>query len=260
MTTNQFFIEKSQIDSDGVVTLEGSDARHIRLVLRLKKGSRIRLVDEDRNSHMACVEKVAEKAVTVRIEESSAPKPPESGESSESCPGRRTIIQGIPRLPKADLIVQKLTELGVEGILFAPTERTPYRDGESRISARIERLQRIAESAAKQCSRSNIPDVGFCMNLEAALESVGPDALMLVADESARSESTGKSLRDNLQNSHRKSDIAVFIGPEGGFSENETEMLKDAGAKPFSLGRNILRTETAAIVAAALVLYEIGEI
>jgi 16S rRNA (uracil1498-N3)-methyltransferase len=154
------------------------------------------------------------------------------------------------------LIVQKLTELGVESIIFAPTERTPYRDGEKRISDRLERLHRIAESASKQCLRSTVADVKVCPDLEAAIHALGPDTFMLAADENMR----GTTLRDCLPRTDANERVAVFIGPEGSFSEAEAQLLKKAGAVAFSLGRNILRTETAAIVAAALILYEMGEI
>ena len=247
MTIRRFFIKQSQIDNDGVVTIGDSDARHIRLVLRLKKGSQISLVDEKENLHQAVLEKVTQKAVTARISETNA--------GASYC-GRLSVIQGIPRLPKADLIVQKLTELGVESIIFAPAERTPYRDGEKRISDRLERLHRIAESASKQCLRSTVVDVTVCSDLEAAINTLGSDAFMLVADESSR----GTSLRGCVSKADANVPIVVFIGPEGGFSECELQLLKEAGAAGFSLGRNILRTETAAIVAAALILYEMGEI
>jgi len=227
--------------------LEGSDARHIRLVLRLKKGDRIRLVDEEQNLHEASVESVTGRAVVARIVETGRVAP-----SKE----RLTVIQSIPRLPKADLIVQKLTELGAATILFAPAERSPYRDGHKRMQGRLERLRRIAGEAAKQCSRRSIPGVTVCADLKAALESLGPETLMLVANENA----SGKSLHDCIGETEGKLEVAVFIGPEGGFTPGEIKLLERAGAASFSIGRNILRTETAAIVAAALVLYEMGEI
>jgi 16S rRNA (uracil1498-N3)-methyltransferase len=247
MTTHQFFIQQSQIENGTTVTIEGSDARHIRLVLRLKKGDRIRLVDEEQSLHEASVESVTGKAVVARIVET------ERG----AAPSKRllTVVQSIPRLPKADLIVQKLTELGAVKIIFSPTERSPYRDGQKRMQDRLERLRRIAGEAAKQCSRSSIPDVAVCADLKAALEALGPEALMLVANENAG----GKSLRDCFGQTTGASDVAIFIGPEGGFTPEETRLLESVGADSFSIGRNILRTETAAIVAAALVLYEMGE-
>jgi len=248
MTIPQFFIKRSQIDDNGYATLGGPDARHMRLVLRVKKGDRIRLVDEERNLHEAAIEKVADREVVAQIVRTEQGGP--------AAGARLTVVQGIPRLPKADLIVQKLTELGVGGIVFAPTGRTPYRDGHKRLEARLERLHTIAGAAARQCSRRDIPEVAVRADLGEAVEALGADAVMLVADEGAG----GKRLKDCLSGADPRAPVAVFIGPEGGLSEDETRMLEKAGAKPFSLGRNILRTETAAIVATALILYELGEI
>ncbi len=247
MTTHQFFIRQSQIDADRLVKLDGPDARHIRLVLRLKKGSTIRLVDEEQNLHIASVEKVTARAVFARVLESTRAEPSRV---------RLRVVQGVPQLPKADLIAQKLTELGAQTIVFVPTERTSYSDGFDRISKRLPRLRRIAEAAAKQCARPDIPEVLACASLGEAAKNTEPGALLLVANERAR----GKNLQDLLAGAGENPSITVFIGPEGGLSSGETRLLEDMGAASFSLGHNILRTETAAIAAAAIILYELGEI
>lgn len=247
MTTHQFFIRQSHIDADRLVRLEGPDARHVSLVLRLKKGSRIRLVDEEQNLHIASVEKVTARGVLARVLESVRTEPSRV---------RLRVVQGVPQLPKADLITQKLTELGAQSIVFAPTERTSYSDGFERISKRLPRLQRIAEAAAKQCARPDIPEVLACASLSKAAKDTEPGALLLVANEKTRR----KDLCDLLAGAGENPSITVFIGPEGGLSSDEIRLLEDMGAAGFSLGRNILRTETAAIAAAAIILYELGEI
>jgi 16S rRNA (uracil1498-N3)-methyltransferase len=247
MTTHVFFIKQSQIDAEQRVKLDGPDVHHIRLVLRLRKGSKVRLVDEERNMHLASVEKVTERAVFAHIVQSTRNDPPRSA---------LTIVQGVPRLPKVDLITQKLTELGADKIMFVPTEYTPYRDAFGKITKRLPRLRRIAEAAAKQCARNNIPDVLVCAGLSEAAGALEPDALLLVANEKA-----GRgNLCEHLTDAGEKRVIAVFIGPEGGLSAGEMRFLQSLGAAGFSLGRNVLRTETAAIVAAAVILYELGEI
>ncbi len=244
MTAHQFFIQRSQIDSGGIVKLAGRDARHIRLVLRLKKNSEIRLVDEHQSLYLASVEKVTDREVVVRIMKSI------NGHSPTT---KLTVIQGIPRLPKADLITEKLTELGVSKILFAPTEHSPYKDAGERISKRLVRLHTIAEAAAKQCLRNDIPEISARGGLKEAVETLGNRSLLLVAHE----KNGDGNLRDILANAGKESGVAVVIGPEGGLSPGEIRMLSDLGATGFSLGQNILRTETAAIVAAAIILYEI---
>lgn len=250
MTIHQFFIKQSQVGENSTVTLEGSDARHIRLVLRLKKGNRIRLVDDEQNLHEADIEEVTDRSVLARIVETR-----DAGVDSPFT-RRLTVVQGIPRLPKADLIVRQLTELGAERIVFVPTERSPYPDAHRRLEARLDRLRRIAAEASKQCSRRGVPEVALKGDLGAAVEAFGAETVLLTADESA----PGARLRDRFPQCAPDTPVAVFIGPEGGFSGTETHLLADAGATVFSLGRNILRTETAALIAAALILYEMGEI
>lgn len=247
MTTHQFFIKQSQIDSQRRVTIEGDDVRHMRLVLRLKKGSKLRLIDEHRNQHVARVEKVLPHAIHAHIVESCA---------SELATVRLSVIQGIPRIPKADVITQKLTEIGVQSLIFVPTEHACHKDALERVSRRLPRLRKIAEAAAKQSIRCEIPDILIYPDLPEAIKALNPNVLLLVADEKA----SGKRLCTVLDDTKTSRPITVFVGPEGGFSRNETRLLESAGAVSFSLGRNILRTETAALVAAAIVLYELGEI
>jgi 16S rRNA (uracil1498-N3)-methyltransferase len=246
MTTHQFFIEKSRIGSDGRVTIEGVDLHHIKDVLRLRKNSTIHLVDEDGTLHRALIESLKEKTIIACIMDS-AP--------AISVGARLTLVQGIPRLPKADLIAQKVTELGAERIVFMQAARSPYRDAHQRMSGRLARLRTIAAAAAKQSARRTIPSVDSCPDLRAVLEMLGSNATLLVADETEE----GGTLRGRLANVGKAGQITVFVGPEGGFSDDERSLLREAGALPFSLGRGVLRSETAAIVAVAIVLYELGE-
>lgn len=247
MTTHQFLIKQSQIDREQGVVIRGADARHISQVLRLKKGTRIKLVDETQQLYLGLIEKVSEKMVTVSITEAPACAPEQA---------RLSLIQGIPRLPKLDLIVQKATELGIGRIILMPTERSPYRDAFERVQKRIGRLQSIAEAAVKQCGRRCVPQVIAAATLENALHIGGDETFHLIANEKF----SGATLRECLQEVPASSPISIFIGPEGGFSDKETDFLKSKGVTEFSLGQNILRTETAAIVAAAIVLYELGEL
>ncbi len=248
MTIPQFFIRQSQIDSHKLVTIVGDDARHGRIVLRLKKGSAIRLVDENQNRYTAEVERVTEDGVVARISRSAPSPGPKKADVM--------VVQGIPRLPKADLVTQKLTELGVSKIVFVPMRFSSYGNAYERMHNRLDRLRRIAEAAAKQCGRSDIPEIMLYPELEGAAKELAQHTKLLVADEKGR----GESLHHLLRDCSEKPSVAVIVGPEGGLSPEEAKLLVDAGVPAFSLGRTILRTETAAIVAAALVLYELGEI
>ncbi len=247
MTIHQFFIKRSQISPDMEVRLGGADAHHIRSVLRLRKDARLRLIDEEQTSHLAVLEKVGRSEVRARIIDSTR---------QERSHVSLVVVQGIPRLTKTDLITEKLTELGVARIIFTPMKYTPYSDAIDRISKRLVRLQRIAEAAAKQSGRLDIPDVAAIADLETSLKTLESGTLILVADESV----SARGLRERLKTVRKESRQALVVGPEGGFSPQERRLLSDIGAISFSLGATILRTETAAIVAAALLLYESGDI
>ncbi|MBI4830301.1 MAG: 16S rRNA (uracil(1498)-N(3))-methyltransferase [Candidatus Lindowbacteria bacterium] len=247
MTIYQFFIRQSQIDPDRRVKLDAPDVRHIRHVLRLEKGSKIRLVDEKQNVHLALIEKVNHGAVVARVLE--------TVERSQR-QTRLTVVHGIPKPPKTDFIVQKLTEIGVDHVVFTPADFTSYPNAGQKIRSRLDRLRKIATAAAKQSGRTDIPEIATCANFTEALEASAPEALLLVAHEKAHC----KGIHDLLTNAKGKRAITLFIGPEGGLSTEEIQLLEENGATCFSLGRNILRTETASLIAAAIVLHELGEI
>lgn len=246
MTTHQFFIKQSQIDHEHMITIRGSDARHMVLVLRLRKGSRVKLVDETHQLYYGLVEDTSGDAVRILIESTVFCTPEQA---------RVNMVLGIPRLPKADLMVQKLTELGIGKMTFVQMERSPYADAFQRTQKRLDRLQTIAEAAAKQCGRRCIPPIRAAERLADIFRMEDTRNVRLVANENY----SGKSLSDSLSAVDPASPITIFVGPEGGFSEEEIEFLRSKEVIEFSLGRNILRTETAAIVAAAIVLYELGE-
>jgi 16S rRNA (uracil1498-N3)-methyltransferase len=199
------------------------------------------------SAYLASVEQITAQTVVARVIDTLTDASP------RAC---LTIVQGIPKPPKADLIVQKLTELGADNVVFAPTEFTSYPDAFEKMSARLDRLRKITKAAAKQCARRDIPRVITCASLEEAVETVPAGSLLLVANE----KSPRANLRDLLARASEKCSIAAFIGPEGGFSDEEIRLLEGKDAACFSLGRNILRTETAALIAAAIILYELGEI
>jgi 16S rRNA (uracil1498-N3)-methyltransferase len=248
MTTHQFFIKQSQIDENRIVTISGPDARHMARVLRLKKRNQVKLVDEKQRLYTCLVERVDRESVLLSIKE------------TIDCSAEQTrvsVVQGIPRLPKTDLIVQKLTELGLGKVTFVPMERSPYRDAFERMQTRLPRLNQIAEAAAKQCGRRCIPYITAVESLEKAVGDQKTGTVALVANERW---SGGENLRKILSTVASASPVVIFVGPEGGFTDEELRVLDSAGAISFSLGRNILRTETAAIVAAAIVLYELEEI
>lgn len=164
-------------------------------------------------------------------------------------PARRlTLYQGLPKADKLEWIVQKGTELGVSA--FCPVE---MRNSVARVKGgKEERLERIAREAVKQCRRGRVPEILPAARLEAVLPQMARHELLLVPWENAQ----GRTLRSALQGKPEARDIGLVIGPEGGIDPKEIEALQALGALPVTLGPRILRTETAALAAAALLLEE----
>lgn len=158
------------------------------------------------------------------------------------------LYQALAKGDNMDLIIQKATELGVTEIIPIMTERTVVRLDGKRATNRVERLQKIADSASAQSKRDYLPLVKDIIEIEQIDEEV-----LIFFDEEADS-----SLREGLSKLDHKR-LAYIIGPEGGFSPEERQSLVDKGALRLSLGKRILRTETAAIAAAAIIQYELGD-
>lgn len=176
-----------------------------------------------------------------------------------------TILQGLPKGDKMDEVVRKNTEIGVSRFVPVVTERTVARPDPSGAARRVERWRRIAREASKQSGRQRVPEVLDIMGFQEALEQVasgnGPDAstsddrLIIMPWELERS----RSIREVLRDRPGARNILVFVGPEGGFSREEVGRAVACGAITCGLGPRILRTETAGLVVASIILYEAGE-
>lgn len=167
-----------------------------------------------------------------------------------------SIVQGIPKADKMELIIQKCTELGVNCFIPLELKRCVAKiEGKDAIK-KISRWQKIAEVASKQAIRDKIPVVEPKMKLDEFCKNLSDYDLVLVAYEKERTHTLKNVILQNMQ----AKNIAIVIGPEGGLEENEIQTLKDAGAKIISLGNRILRTETAPIVLSSILMYELGDI
>lgn len=242
----QFFVDEKQVKGNTIL-IEGPDVRHIRNVLRLKRGERIKVVEALSREHEVALREVTPKRVVGDIL---------STRTSEArlsfC---LTLIQGLPKGHKADLVVQKVTELGLFAISFVPcTYSVPRTHGHEELQKKLLRWQRIAQEAAKQSQRREVPMVEYLRSFEDALNSIPKTALTLMAHH----EGPRENLRHLLNRYPDHQACFLLVGPEGGFSPEEVAMAQEAGAKLISLGHNILRTETASLIASALILYEKG--
>jgi len=166
-----------------------------------------------------------------------------------------TLIQCVPKGDKMDQVVQKCVEIGVTTIIPAISERTVVRIQPDRADRKVERWRRIAEEAGKQCGRSHVPVVADLATFENAIKSSSPDSLRLIPYELE----TERSLKSVLEEI-KPSSVVLCIGPEGGFSKEEVLLAESHGFVPVTLGRRILRTETAGLVVAACILYHMDEL
>jgi 16S rRNA (uracil1498-N3)-methyltransferase len=247
MTRPRVFVSSSDISAD-TVSVSGADARHLAVVLRLRPGDPFTAIDEFGRQHRATVASVQPRLVTGSITEVVA---------EETEPHTRiAVAQAVPKGARMDLVVQKCTELGAADIWPMITERVVVSMDDERAAERRERWQRVAREAARQAGRSVIPEVAAVAPLAEVLKRAASRDLCLLFTE----EEPQTSLRAILGGGIRASSIVVLIGPEGGFTRTEVAAAEEAGAVQVTLGPRVLRTETAAVVATALCLYELGEL
>lgn len=243
----RFFVDPGRIN-DNLARITGPDVIHITRVLRLGKGSTVVVLDGRGRSCEAEIVSSGRDEVVCEIKKELSPAP--------ACPVQVTLVQGIPKGDKMDTIIQKGTELGVSRVIPLVCRRAVVKlDGE-RISRKVERWQRIALEAAKQCRRPDVPEVSEPAGLNSVLAGMPENCVALIPWE----EENRNSLKDILYKSSAVEEIYVFIGPEGGFTSGEVEQAQAAGVLPVTLGPRILRTETAGIAVLAMVLCRWGDL
>ena len=249
---HKFFTSKELIN-ENVGKIIGDDVKHIMKVLRLTSGEKVVLNDCEGTEYLAEIDNVNKQEVTLNILETI--------EGSNESDIKITIYQGLPKSQKMDLIVQKGTELGIYEFKPVITSRVDVKlKGDFK---KLDRLNRISLEAAKQSKRTIVPKVSEPMNFDEVLDEMTSLDLMLVPYENA--EGFGiKSLINNMKkeniNLNNIKTVGILVGPEGGFEEDEIIKLKDKGAHIITLGKRILRTETAGFVAASLIQYELSDL
>ncbi len=236
-----FFVDKEAFLLDPII-LEGDEANHIVKVLRMKKGDSLTIFDGSGNCADGVIDSVDGKTVTVnalkRYPSDTEPKL------------KITLFQGIPKNPKMDLIIQKATELGVVEVVPVNTKRIVAKIDKD---AKVERLQRIAFEAAKQCGRAYIPKVSYPISFEEAIKRMQKMDGAIIPYECEKDGRINNAVNSDMQS------LGILIGPEGGFEESEVKRAEDAGIKRVTLGKRILRTETAGLIASALALFIAGD-
>ncbi|MBL4932997.1 16S rRNA (uracil(1498)-N(3))-methyltransferase [Clostridium paridis] len=239
-TPNELFGEKEAI-------IQGEDVKHIYKVLRLQEGQEIIVNNLQGEEYLGIIDEISKSEVRVLLKEKL--------EVNNESPLEVYLFQGMPKASKMDLIVQKGTELGIKEITPVVTERVDVKlKGEFK---KLDRLERIALEACKQCKRTLIPKINEPLSFLELNEVIKNMDLVVVPYENA--ENFGiKTLVKNIDKKIKT--VAIIIGPEGGFEESEIIKLKENGAYIVTLGPRILRTETAGFTAASLLQYELGDL
>lgn len=241
----QFFVEDAQI-SNGIVTIENEDVNHIKNVLRLKCGEKVRISSNSGENYFGEIDTLADRMVLVRILEEHA--------ADTELPNKIYLFQGLPKSDKFELIIQKAVELGACEIIPVAMKNCVVKLDEKKASAKQTRWQEIAKSAAKQSKRSVIPAVRRPLSYGEALEAAAALDVRLVPYENERGMAATKEAVEAVRPGQS---IGIFIGPEGGFAEDEIALAKERGMQLVSLGRRILRTETAGLAMLSILMYYI---
>ena len=244
----RFYIGQDQIQEDEIHILD-SDVNHIRNVLRLEPGDWLVACDGEGTDYVCRIQSLSPDDVTLSIE-----KKQESGTELDT---RITLFQGIPKKDKMEFIIQKAVELGVYEIVPVMMKRCVVKLSEDKkIKKKTERWQAIAEAAAKQCDRGIIPVVHEPVTMGQAFDMASSLEYNMIPYE----------LQDGIEKSREivkegctKKSVGIFIGPEGGFEKEEVEEAVSRGIKPISLGKRILRTETAGIAVVSIMMFEMQD-
>ena len=238
-----FFVTEDQIGEETVV-IRGSDVNHIRNVLRMRQGEPLFISGGEGTGYECEICHIGTDQVMARILSRS--------DRTGELPARLHLFQGLPKGDKMELVIQKAVELGVSEVIPVITRRTIVKLDKKKVEAKTARWNAVAESAAKQSGRGVIPVVRGVLSFKEALAYAGPFPVKIVAYERAEGM---KTLREQLGRIRPGMDAGIFIGPEGGFEEDEISGAESAGAVPVSLGRRILRTETAGLMVLSVAGY-----
>ncbi len=231
----RFFADRENISEDKIIIC-GGDVNHIKNVLRMQSGDELEICDGKGTDYCCTIENIDREEIRLNIISSER--------SKSELPKKIYLFQGLPKSDKMELIIQKAVELGAYEIIPTHTKRCIVKIDAKKEDKKISRWQTIAEAAAKQSGRGIIPIIKAPMSLKDAYEYAATLGAALIPYE--KSEGIEKT-REIISSLSDKESVAVFIGPEGGFEESEIEQALHNGIIPITLGKRILRTETAGL-------------
>lgn len=245
----RFFVKKEQLN-EGCVALSGEDYNHIHNVLRMKQGEEVLLSDGGDKEYLCAITGYDMDAEQVLLEITDV-----FGNTRE-LPAKLTLFQGYPKGDKMETIIQKAVELGVYEVVPVMMKRCVVKLDEKKAAKKIERLNAISLSAAKQSKRGMIPEVRQAMTISQACTYAKDMDLVILPYENAEGMHYAKKV---IAEASGKQHIGIFIGPEGGFETTEVEQIEAIGGKTISLGHRILRTETAGITMLSLLMFQLEQ-
>lgn len=242
----QFFVAPHQIQGKRIV-IEGNDVNHIKNVLRMKPGEEIAVSNGCDGKEYGCrIVSIEEEQVICELQSVK--------EDDVELPSEVYLFQGLPKADKMELIIQKCVELGVYKIVPVAAKRCVVKLEDKKAKSKLSRWQGIAEAAAKQSKRRLVPEIGEVMTFGEALKFVKDFEVKLIPYELAENMGKTREIMESIKPGQR---IAVFIGPEGGFEETEIQRAMDGGVEPITLGKRILRTETAGLAVMSWLMYQL---
>ena len=244
---HHFFVSPNQID-DKYVTITGGDVNHIKNVLRMKVDEELLVSNGQDKDYYCKIEAISDDEIKALILD-------EEFEGTE-LPTELYLFQGLPKSDKMELIIQKAVELGVKEIIPVATKRCVVKLDDKKEASKIKRSQAISESAAKQSRRTIIPEISSVMSFKEAINRAKEFELGIIPYENFKDMKETKEVLSKVQKGIK---IGIFIGPEGGFEESEVQYALDNGIHPISLGKRILRTETAGLAIVSVLMFQLED-
>lgn len=242
-----FFAEHENI-FDTYIEIVGADVNHLKNVLRFKVGDSLLISSGDNVDYYCHIEEISEEKIIAHIDS--------VDEEGRELPSKVYLFQGLPKGDKLELIIQKMTELGVNAIVPVSMKRSVVKIDAKKADSKLKRWNAIAESAAKQSKRSIIPEIKSVCTFKEALKMAEQLDVKLLPYECAEGMAKTKEIVKKLQPGES---VGIFIGPEGGFDLEELELAKASGFEEITLGKRILRTETAGLMLMSVLMYHFEE-
>lgn len=240
----RFFVNENQILED-CISITGADVNHIKNVLRMKIGETVLVSDGNDREYTCTLQNISDEEVIAKIEDVDGP--------TRELPIKVTLFQALPKGDKMETIIQKMVELGAYEIVPVSTKRCIVKLDDKKAAAKVKRWNAIAESAAKQSKRGIIPQVAMPMSYKNGLKKAEEMDMVLIPYENAENMAHTREVISRIKEGMN---VGIFVGPEGGFATEEVEEAINSGAFDITLGRRILRTETAGMALMSVLMFE----